>query len=371
MSRNLLLSLLVIVTGAGSLWFLSGKNLDVGNHPSNQKESTREAAGVANSTSLPSSLVRKEVSSTRIINKTDSQNVAEFVEKLKQWINEFPFSQENTNSTNNSPEITQELVKLSDKIVNGIINNPSLSHQEKASILWDVYFNTSWSGSDNAVQSILMARLSELIPYELSEDIFVGYQSMLSQGENTRGVRHDLLQITDGILGLDASSLSVKEKNIYDDKSPYLKELLMQQITSIPASAEELGDLHGYSVRLYANYADKHDVDKLMSGLQSSIFQNPEHSGEFYHAIFTNFLSSSALNSSSLSLLLTSSPSAKTQQEMNKTLAFLLKEDGNLALSDIGSPIKQELLGYLKSQQNNIQGSDLERDWKMAISRLQ
>lgn len=61
-----------------------------------------------------------------------------------------------------------------------------------------------------------------------------------------------------------------------------------------------------------------------------------------------------------------SSPS----QDLNRALVFLLKEDGNIILSEIPTAVRNTLLTYLQSQESSARGTDIESDIKLSTERL-
>jgi hypothetical protein len=181
--------------------------------------------------------------------------------------------------------------------------------------------------------------------------------------------RQDFLEIADAILRLN-KNISTQEKTEYNQKVGYIKELLLMQIGSTEISIEEIKGLTANSVNLYLANANKKETETLISDLQATISRSPQYSGVFYDIALRNMLSQSQNSEFALKTLLQSSPSIETKAEMNKSLTFLLKEDGNISLAEVSQEIKSELLIYLQSQSNNIIGTDIEADWKASVSRL-
>jgi hypothetical protein len=316
----------------------------------------------------------KTTSSSQLVslpqNKTNN-NVMEWTKTVQQWIADFPFPQEKTHSilSGNPPEVANALSKFDQKIRNNIINNKKLSHSEKSQILWDIFLNANWLGDDNALKAIVQDYLAGIAPFELSQNILYAYQDLTSEGEKSINARQDFLEIADAILKLN-KNISAQEKTEYNQKVSYIKELLLMQIRNTETSIEEIKALTANSVSIYLENANKKETETLISDLQATIGRSSQYSGTLYDIALRNILSQPEKSDFALNMLLQSSPSAETKMEMNKSLTFLLKEDGNISLADVSKEMKADLLTYLQSQANNVTGTEIETDWKASISRL-
>jgi hypothetical protein len=304
-------------------------------------------------------------------NRASNSNTTEWIKTMQQWIADFPFPQEKTHSilSGNPPEIANALSKFDQNIRNNIINNKKLSHSEKGQILWEIFLNTNWLGEDNALKAIVQDYLASIAPFELSQEILYAYQDLISEGEKSINTRQDFLEIADSILRLN-NNISIQEKTEYNQKVGYIKELLLMQVGSTETSIEEIKGLTANSVNLYLENANKKETEALISDLQATISRSPQYSGTLYDIALRNILSQSEKSDFALKTLLQSSPSIETKAEMNKSLTFLLKEDGNISLADVSQEMKSELLTYLQSQSSNIKGTDIETDWKVSVHRL-
>ncbi len=297
----------------------------------------------------------------------DDRKIAEWTAKVRQWVGEFPFPQETTRSIlgANPDNVQQALEMFNQRLQDEIINNNALSKNEKSHILWDIYTNTTWLGDSNALEAIVQDHLASMTPFDLTDEIRATYQTWASSGNKTLESRHDLLEIVDGILNVDGNTLNNSAKQQYVKSILSAKELLLDQI-KMTNESDEAQNLTGFAIDLYASHATSNEMEELSSTIQAISASNPENSLQLYHSTLKNLLSQPK-NSDQATRLMLASPSP----DLNQSLTFLLKEDGNIALADIPPTTRTELLTYLQSQENSIRGTDIEPDWKLSISRLQ
>lgn len=314
---------------------------------------------------------------------TSSQNNASDLEKWEKkiysWIDEFPFDQKKTHFIlgANSPEVVKAITDFQAKIEHNLVNNPSLSRENKARVLWDVYKNYDWPGDTDALKESVGDQINGLLPYQLSEEIYQHYQELMQRGQQSIQTRHNLIELTDRIMdyGKEQIANDRQQEAVYSNSIPYLKEMLRQQIArpaDVPFfdASDEIGDLMGLSMRVYAEHASQSELESLMPELQAAINDRPEQlSDQMYFAVFDSLFNNPDKSLSSVNALL-SSTNADIQDGMNKTLSFLLKEDGNVNLSALPQEMRSSLSDYFQSQNNIIQGNDYEMDWNIAFKRL-
>lgn len=77
------------------------------------------------------------------INSYNEEKITEWTSKVKQWIDDFPFPQETTREiiSANPPDVQEALERFNQKILNEIINNNTLSNEEKI-IFYGIYILT-------------------------------------------------------------------------------------------------------------------------------------------------------------------------------------------------------------------------------------
>jgi hypothetical protein len=311
--------------------------------------------------------------------QNNALDLEKWEKKVYSWIGEFPFDQKKTHFIlgANSPEVVKAIADFQAKIEHNIVNNPNLSREDKARVLWDVYKNYDWPGDTDALKESVGDQINGLLPYQLSEEIYQHYQELMQRGQQSIQTRHNLIELTDRIMdyGKEQIANDRQQEAIYNNSIPYLKEMLRQQIAhpaDVPFfdASDEIGDLMGLSMRVYAEHASQSELESLMPELQAAINDRPEQlSDQMYFAIFDSLFNNPDKSLSSVNALL-SSANADIQDSMNKTLAFLLKEDGNVGLSTLPQGMRSSLVNYFQSQNNMVQGSDYETDWNIAFKRL-
>ena len=269
--------------------------------------------------------------------KTPQNNTEVWVSSIQQWIDEFPFPQEETNSIlgANPPEVIKALQKFNQKIQNEIVDNKQLSHAEKSRILWNVFSKTNWKGSDNALSGLIQDHLSQIAPFELSKEILEAYQALIYKGENSFEMRKSLLEVSYSILSLkeNLSSLTRQEQQNYAQQAPYIKALLLQQIRANTGS--DYNDLSMNAIEVYTQHSNKTEMEALIPEVQSSVNNLPDSGVFLYQSALTGIFYPPRDTGDSLKLLLESTASGMAQTSLNKTLVFLLKEDNNIVLAHI------------------------------------
>lgn len=300
------------------------------------------------------------------INSYNEEKITEWTSKIKQWINDFPFPQETTRAiiSANPPDVQEALNKFNQRLLNEIINNSTLSNEEKSYILWDIYINTAWLGKENALQAIVQDHLTSNAPFQIVDDIRSTYQTWSSSGSNPEK-RHDLLELVDGILNVDSSAFNTQVKQQYSENLISAKALLLDQIRT-NVDSDETQSLTSFAIDLYASHANNDELEELVSVIQSMSSSNPKSALQLYHSTWKNVLSQPDKAIQATNLML-SSPS----QDLNRSLVFLLKEDGNILISEIPITARNTLLIYLQSLESSARGTDMESDIKLSIERLQ
>ncbi len=299
-------------------------------------------------------------------NSYNEEKITEWTSKIEQWINDFPFPQETTRAiiSANPPDVQEALERFNQKILNEIINNSTLSNEEKSYILWDIYINTAWLGKENALQAIIQDHLTSNAPFQIINDIRSTYQTWSSNGSKPEN-RHNLLELVDGILNVNSSEFSTQVKKQYSESLISAKELLLDQIRT-NVDSDETQSLTSFAIDLYASHASTNEIEELVSTVQAMSSSNPKNALQLYHSTWKNILSQPDKAIQATNLML-SSPS----QDLNHSLVFLLKEDGNIILSEIPITARNTLLTYLQSQESSVRGTDIESDFKISIERLQ
>ncbi|MEQ1543958.1 hypothetical protein [Methyloglobulus sp.] len=316
--------------------------------------------------------------STAIASQTKAMGLEDWKTQINQWVSEFPFPQENTQSIPgaNPPDVAKAITDFAEKIDRQIYMNPKLSREDKARILWDVYQGNEWPGDNNALREIIGGVLAGLAPYELSPEIADAYQNLLPQGGQSRQARHDLLEIAHSILtiGKEQIANNSQAESVYQANVPYIKEMLRQQIlhtndASFFDLSDETSGLMEFSMELYGNQANQTELESLIPEIKADINDRPEFSAQMYSAVFRSLFANSDKSLTSVNSLLTS-PDTETQEGMNSALSFLLKEEGNVNLSALPQEMRSSLVNYFQSQNNAVQGSDYAADWRIAFERL-
>lgn len=367
----ILLIALVISFVSGSLFLLYPKNspdiLGKSNGSQNTSNDQNNEKPSFQSQEVISTNKKNQYESHNEIKSYDDKKIAEWTAKVRQWVGEFPFPQETTRSIlgANPDDVQQALQIFNQRLQDEIVNNNVLSKNEKEHILWDIYTNTTWLGNNNALQAIVQDNLASMAPFGLIDEIRATYQTWASNGNKTLESRHDLLEIVDGILNVDNNTLDNAAKQQYVKSISSAKELLLDQIRMTNES-DEAQNLTGFAIDLYASHATLNEMEELSSTIQAISASNPANSLQLYHSTLKNLLSQSKSSDQAIRLIL-----ASPSPDLNQSLTFLLKEDGNIALADIPPTTRTELLTYLQSQENSIRGTDIEPDWKLSINRLQ
>ena len=106
-------------------------------------------------------------------------------------------------------------------------------------------------------------------------------------------------------------------------------------------------------------------MGEFVSTIQSLASTQPDSALQLYHSSWKNILSRPEISEQATQLML-----ASPSPEVNQSLAFLLKEDGNIAIADINPATRSELLNYFISQKSVVVGTALEPDWKISLQRL-
>lgn len=289
-------------------------------------------------------------------------NVAIHVSKIKKWLRDFPFPQEKVYSIMgaNPPKVREALKNFSRNISTEIINNNSLTKEEKNKILWEAFINIEWPQQDNAFRSIIQDYLTGNNPFQIAKELRKTYQTLSADSQNLETL-HDLLEITDSILKTDPETLGNQEVQQYKNSVAHVKSLLLNQIKTIPENSQE-SYLTSFAIDLYFPHATTKEIESLISRIQAISSSNPKMALQLYHSTWKNILSRPADSIKFTNLLL-----AYKSPQSTQSLVFLLKEDGNIVISDVPADTRNILLTHLQSLEKS---SEIFVDIKTSINRL-
>ena len=292
----------------------------------------------------------------------NKENVVAYVSKIKKWLRDFPFSQGKVYSIigANPPEVREALQNFSRNISTEIINNNSLTKEEKNRILWEAFINIEWPQKDNAFRSIIQDYLTGNNPFQIAKELRTTYQTLSADTQNFE-ILHDLLEITDSILKIDSKTLGNQEAQQYNNSLVYVKSLLLDQIKTIPENSQE-SYLISFAIDLYFPHATTNEIKSLISTIHATSSSNPEMALQLYHSIWKNILSRPSDSIEFTNLLL-----AYKSPQSTQSLVFLLKEDGNIVISDVPADTRNILLTHLQSLEKS---SEIFVDIKTSINRL-
>lgn len=293
---------------------------------------------------------------------TDKENVATHVSKIKKWLRDFPFSQEKVYSIMgaNPPEVRKALQNFSRNISTEIINNNSLTKEEKNRILWEAFISIEWPQKDNAFRSIIQDYLTGNNPFQIAKELRTTYKTLSADSQNFE-ILHDLLEITDSILKIDPKTLGNQEAKQYGSSLVYAKSLLSDQIKTIPKNSQE-SYLTSFAIDLYFPRAAANEIESLISTVHAIASSNPEIALQLYHSTWKNILSRPSDSIKFTNLLL-----AYKSPQSTQSLVFLLKEDGNIVVSDVPADTRNALLTHLQSLEKS---SGIFVDATTSINRL-
>lgn len=363
--KYIVYSILLVGGGVGLLLMKPDAMPLPANTPSHTLGSQYSEQGLSSRKEIPTIRQNQNVTQSNNHIYSDAEKVNVWITKVNQWVADFPFPQETTHSIEsaNSSDIQRALQTFRQQLLNEIVNNDKLSKEDKSRILWGVYANTTWVGQDNALKAIVQDYLASVAPFEVVNDIRTTYQEWTSNGNAYDG-RHDLLELADAILSVDEQTLNVQAKQQYVESIASTKTLLLDQIRNT-SSNTEAQNLTGFAIDLYLTHASINDMSEFVSTIQSLASTQPDSALQLYHSSWKNILSRPEISEQATQLML-----ASPSPEVNQSLAFLLKEDGNIAIADINPATRSELLNYFISQKSVVVGTALEPDWKISLQRL-
>lgn len=282
--------------------------------------------------------------------------------KLRTLINNFPFPQNQIKPIlgANTPEIRKALQKFNQEVLEEIINNPNLTKEDQNKILWNIFIDFDWQEHNNALQSIIQDHLASNSPFQIANELHSTYQK-LSASNGDYELMHNLLQISDSILKIDPISADSQNTEQLNNSIATVRYLLLEQIRGTSQSSES-ANLTSFSIDLYYSNSSPNEAAGVLATITSTAELHPEVSLQLYHSAWKNILSNPNSSLQSTNIMLASS-----SQQSSQALTFLLKEDGNIAISDIPQTTRAVLLTYLKSLQN--QSASIP-DLEISIHRL-
>lgn len=292
----------------------------------------------------------------------NKKHVTAFASKIKEWLHDLPLPQDKVHSIMgaNTPAARKALQNFSRQISTKIISNNSLTKEEQNRILWEAFINIDWPGKDNAFRSTIQDYLTGNNPFQIANELRTTYQTLSASSGNFETL-HALLEITDSIIKIDVNTLESQEAQQYNSSLASVKSLLLDQIRTIPKNSQAK-DLTSFAIDLYFSRATTNEIEFLISTINIISSSNPEIALQLYHSTWKNALSRPSDSTKSTNFLLT-----HKSPQSNQALVFLLKEDGNIVISNVPANTRKILLTHLQSLEAS---PEISADKKASIDQL-
>lgn len=236
----------------------------------------------------------------------------------------------------NDTKTQNYLKKFSNFIQQQVIDNPSLSNEQKAQILWEIYKQENWQNTDNGFKGVINDALMWIdISYILPE-ITNTYDILTTKGDQTVNTRHDLLMY------------ATSGKNQINLVNP----LLLKQLQS-KQNTHETKELSHFAIQGFINHNDVATINQTLPQIMYHANTNTVMADVYMNAMLLNILKDSEKADNIFPQFLTLAEQHNLQNALNHALAFQLSADRNLELQNISTQNLKLLQNYIHQQSQN------------------
>lgn len=347
-----LLLILLIITTVGSViyYFYPTTNpTSINEKITAQKKSVGNSKDTQTNISIPSETEQQ----------TKSSNEKQVLDRLFDFIKNAPFDAEDSSSTlgANDEEVQRYVSSFRTFIENKIIQDESLTANQKANILWSFFTDMRWRGEDNAFRAVVVDALLSTDLSLIMDKMVNSYHGLISSGDSSVSDRHDILQL-----------ISTTQLNHVDDVqiTRLANEAFISQITT-SQSVSEVKDLSGYAIQnLMANNKDNDITNENISHVLNSAERSQTLADTYIDSLVVSAVRQPQTSDLIFQNLLTKPLSEINKNALNDSLAFQISDDRNFSINEISANNLTLIKDYVNSQQAN----NKNEEWNKMLQRV-